>query len=54
MQFSLKNLKSAGFFITSLAFSTLAMAQQEIKIGVLYPLTGRLHRQARSLKAPSN
>jgi branched-chain amino acid transport system substrate-binding protein len=50
MQFSLKNLKSAGFFITSLAFSTLAMAQQEIKIGVLYPLTGAAASTGAELK----
>lgn len=50
MQFSLKNLKSAGFFITSLAFTTLAMAQQEIKIGVLYPLTGAAASTGAELK----
>lgn len=50
MQFSLKALKRTACFLTAFAVSTLAMAQQEIKIGVLYPLTGAAASTGAELK----
>jgi len=50
MPFSLNALKRAACFLTAFAASTLAMAQQEIKIGVLYPLTGAAASTGAELK----
>lgn len=50
MQFPLKALKRTAFFLTAFAFSGAAMAQQEIKIGVLYPLTGAAASTGAELK----
>ena len=50
MQFSLKAVKRIACFLTAFAASTLAMAQQEIKIGVLYPLTGAAASTGAELK----
>lgn len=50
MQFSLKFLKKAAGFLVAFAVSTLAMAQEEIKIGVLYPLTGAAASTGAELK----
>lgn len=50
MPFSLKALKRTACFLTAFAASTLAMAQQEIKIGVLYPLTGAAASTGAELK----
>nr|WP_217344005.1 ABC transporter substrate-binding protein [Noviherbaspirillum sp. L7-7A]MBV0878104.1 ABC transporter substrate-binding protein [Noviherbaspirillum sp. L7-7A] len=50
MQFSLNALTRTACFLTAFAASTLAMAQQEIKIGVLYPLTGAAASTGAELK----
>lgn len=50
MPFSLKALKRTACFLTAFAASTVAMAQQEIKIGVLYPLTGAAASTGAELK----
>jgi branched-chain amino acid transport system substrate-binding protein len=50
MPFSLKAVKRTACFLTAFAASTLAMAQQEIKIGVLYPLTGAAASTGAELK----
>lgn len=50
MQFPLKALKRTAFFLTAFALSSAAMAQQEIKIGVLYPLTGAAASTGAELK----
>lgn len=50
MQFSLKALERAACFVAALAVSTAALAQQEIKIGVLYPLTGAAASTGAELK----
>lgn len=50
MPFSLKALKRTACFLTAFAVSTVAMAQQEIKIGVLYPLTGAAASTGAELK----
>jgi branched-chain amino acid transport system substrate-binding protein len=50
MQFPLKALKRTAFFLTAFTLSGAAMAQQEIKIGVLYPLTGAAASTGAELK----
>ena len=50
MRFPLKALKRTAFFLTALTLSSAAMAQQEIKIGVLYPLTGAAASTGAELK----
>lgn len=50
MPFSLKDLKRTAYFLTAFSVSTAAMAQQEIKIGVLYPLTGAAASTGAELK----
>ena len=50
MQFSLKALKRTAYFFTAFTISTAALAQQEIKIGVLYPLTGAAASTGAELK----
>ncbi|HZW83900.1 MAG TPA: ABC transporter substrate-binding protein [Candidatus Deferrimicrobium sp.] len=50
MQFPLKTLKRTAFFLTALTLSGTVMAQQEIKIGVLYPLTGAAASTGAELK----
>jgi branched-chain amino acid transport system substrate-binding protein len=50
MQFSLKSLKRTACFLTAFTVSAVAMAQQEIKIGVLYPLTGAAASTGAELK----
>jgi branched-chain amino acid transport system substrate-binding protein len=50
MRFSLKALKRTAYFFTAFTISTAALAQQEIKIGVLYPLTGAAASTGAELK----
>ena len=50
MRFPLKALKRTAFFLTAFTLSGAAMAQQEIKIGVLYPLTGAAASTGAELK----
>lgn len=50
MRFPLKALKQTAFFLTALTLGSAAMAQQEIKIGVLYPLTGAAASTGAELK----
>jgi branched-chain amino acid transport system substrate-binding protein len=50
MQFSLKALKRTAYFFIAFTISTAALAQQEIKIGVLYPLTGAAASTGAELK----
>lgn len=50
MQFSLKALKRTAFFLTVFTLSGAAIAQQEIKIGVLYPLSGAAASTGAELK----
>jgi len=50
MQFPFKSLKRTAFFLTAFTLSGAVMAQQEIKIGVLYPLTGAAASTGAELK----